>query len=112
MPRINRTSDDPQDSVADTESPGRFPGWYLDPRNAEDERFWNGHAWTDLTRAAPRLDDFLGPIEPTLLALLGADDTGLETNGIVTDTNAASGAITDAVPQHASFRRVQEFMAN
>lgn len=105
MPQINRTTDEPQDSVADHESPGRFPGWYLDPRNAEDERFWNGNAWTDLTRAAPRLDDFLGPIEPTLLAILGDDETDLGSDRVITESTSSTSA-TD------SFRRVQEFMSH
>ena len=61
-------------------APERFPGWYLDPRNAGDERFWNGTEWTNLTRAAPRLTDYLGPIEPTLLAILGETDTNADQN--------------------------------
>lgn len=56
----------------------RYPGWYLDPDDQQIERFWNGESWTHLTRAAPRLSDYLGPIEPTLLRILGEQDpTGL-----------------------------------
>jgi hypothetical protein len=51
-----------------------FPGWYLDASTPGSERFWNGDTWTDLTRPAPRLDDYFGPIEPLLLGILGEQD--------------------------------------
>jgi len=28
-------------------------GWYVDPTNALQQRFWNGLAWTDQVRVAP-----------------------------------------------------------
>lgn len=34
------------------------------------ERFWNGSMWTDLERDSPVLAEFLGPVEPTIRALL------------------------------------------
>ncbi len=27
------------------------PGWYPDPHGEPRERFWDGHGWTDQTRA-------------------------------------------------------------
>jgi hypothetical protein len=51
-----------------------FPGWYFAADETGEERFWNGQHWTDLTRPAPRLADFLGPIEPLLLSILGRHD--------------------------------------
>lgn len=54
-----------------------LPGWYADPSDRSVERFWNGEAWTTMTREAPTLDDFLGPIEPVLLDLL-AESGGIE----------------------------------
>ena len=52
----------------------RYPGWYLDPEELDVERFWNGERWTDLTRRAAALVDYLGPIEPLLLRILGDQD--------------------------------------
>ncbi len=52
----------------------RYPGWYLDSESQGVERFWNGERWTDLTRQAPTLLDYLGPIEPLLLRILGDQD--------------------------------------
>lgn len=36
-------------------SPGSLPqsGWYADPSNALQQRFWEGNAWTDQVRVAP-----------------------------------------------------------
>ncbi|MEZ5377833.1 MAG: hypothetical protein R2733_15105 [Acidimicrobiales bacterium] len=47
-----------------------LPGWYLREDMPSRERFWNGSMWTDLERDAPLLSEFLGPIEPTIRALL------------------------------------------
>jgi hypothetical protein len=49
----------------------KFPGWYLDEGDPSCERFWNGASWTAMLRPAPRLEDYLGPIEPLLISLLG-----------------------------------------
>lgn len=138
MPNINRSTDDPQDTgPVSTVAPDRFPGWYLDPRNALDERFWNGTEWTNLTRAAPRLNDYLGPIEPTLLAILGEPETGLieqaldepalsqpalDTMSLASDTSDLSEPAADLASHAAmadgdwddrsSLTQVQAFMAN
>jgi hypothetical protein len=36
-------------------SPGSLPqsGWYADPTNALQKRFWDGNAWTEQVRVAP-----------------------------------------------------------
>lgn len=36
-------------------SPGPLPdsGWYADPRNALQQRYWNGQSWTEQIRIAP-----------------------------------------------------------
>lgn len=47
-----------------------LPGWYLRNDMPSRERFWNGSMWTDLERDAPALSEFLGPIDPTIRALL------------------------------------------
>lgn len=43
-----------------SEGDGAAPGWYSDPLRRRQERYWDGSAWTDETRApasAPSLDD-------------------------------------------------------
>ncbi len=59
-----------------------FPGWYPSPVNASSESFWNGRDWTGLTRDAPVEDEMaalLGPIDPTLQALLTSFDSNHST---------------------------------
>jgi hypothetical protein len=35
------------------------PGWYADPQNPSQVRFWNGNQWTDQTRPAqPAMDQY------------------------------------------------------
>lgn len=46
-------------------------GWYLDRDDPELERYWDGKAWTEETRQSPSLNDFLGPIEPILMEMIG-----------------------------------------
>ncbi len=46
------------------------PGWYQHQTDPSREQFWNGTMWTDLVRNAPVLSEFLGPIEPLILAVL------------------------------------------
>ncbi len=68
---------------------GQFPAWFPDPTSRTTERFWNGSRWTDRSRIAIpstdpdgtpnldrslRLEDFLQPVEPTILAILGTPD--------------------------------------
>jgi hypothetical protein len=38
-----------------TQLAGPLPdlGWYVDPTNALQQRYWTGHAWTDDVRVAP-----------------------------------------------------------
>ncbi len=98
---------------------GPFPGWYIDPKHPEDERFWNGNEWTNHTRAAAKLADFLGPIEPTLLALLGeADGPAVgDTEPQANDPRITDAPVTDQrraelIAERASFDKVVAFMAN
>ncbi len=66
---------------------GQFPGWFPDPTSPTSERFWNGSNWTQRLRIAIpssdangaenydrplRLEDFLQPVEPIILAILSA----------------------------------------
>ncbi len=68
---------------------GQFPDWFPDPTSQTTERFWNGARWTDRSRIAIpstdsdgstnldrslRLEDFLQPVEPIILAILGQPD--------------------------------------
>ncbi len=53
-----------------TNSRPMLPGWYMREDRPTRERFWNGSMWTDLERDSPLLSEFLGPIEPTIRALL------------------------------------------
>ncbi len=68
---------------------GQFPAWFPDPTSQTTERFWNGARWTDRSRIAIpstgpdgspnldrslRLEDFLQPVEPIILAILGVPD--------------------------------------
>lgn len=46
-------------------------GWFLDRDDPNQEKYWDGEAWTGETRQSPSLDDFLGPIEPLLMDLIG-----------------------------------------
>lgn len=46
-------------------------GWYLDRDDPELERHWDGAKWTGETRPSPSLSDFLGPIEPVLMEMIG-----------------------------------------
>ncbi len=46
------------------------PGWYQHQNDPGREQFWNGAMWTDLVRNAPVLSEFLGPVEPLILAVL------------------------------------------
>lgn len=36
------------------------PGWYADPRSRDDERFWDGDAWTAYTRPGYQMTPFPG----------------------------------------------------
>lgn len=36
------------------------PGWYPDPTNAGDQRWWDGHQWTDKTRPPTMSSDWRG----------------------------------------------------
>ncbi len=46
-------------------------GWFLDRNDPSLERYWDGEAWTEETRPSPSLNDFLGPIEPLLMEMIG-----------------------------------------
>ena len=46
-------------------------GWYLDRDDPDLERYWDGKVWTGETRRSPSLNDFLGPIEPLLMEMIG-----------------------------------------
>lgn len=52
----------------------RRPGWYPDPSKGADERYWNGKAWTEETRAHKEGSTLVawGFIAALLMPIIGA----------------------------------------
>lgn len=60
-----------------------LPGWYMREDMPSRERFWNGSMWTDLERDSPLLSEFLGPIEPTIRALLDSYERSMNSPSVL-----------------------------
>lgn len=52
--------------MAEDEAP--VPGWYTDPRDQSQLRWWNGRAWTEQTAVAPGGGAFTPPVIPVAQA--------------------------------------------
>lgn len=89
--------------MSSTPPSDRFPGWYADPLVAALERFWDGRVWTDRTRVALTLDDYLGPIEPVLAALLATGDSQT-TDAAGDPSTSRHGASRQSTPRQSTSR--------
>jgi hypothetical protein len=61
------------DRAPDRADTGGCPGWYGDPRDAAQSRYWDGSAWTDATR--PQSDTLVAPASHDLFPLGTATGT-------------------------------------
>ena len=65
------------------------PGWYPDPNDSLKQRYWNGAAWTELSRESSN----------------GAQDWSNRLGGIVGIENAATSSSESAVAHHSTPNR-------